>query len=62
MKLEVEDNGMGFTVPSSLDDFSNSGKFDLLGMRGRVEPLGGKLIVNSVPSKGTQITVLFGLP
>ena len=57
IQLEVQDNGVGFEVPSSLNELSGRGKFGLLGMRERVELLGGSLEVSSSPGKGTRITV-----
>ncbi len=51
--LVVEDDGIGFT-PTSLDASDHLGLF---GMRERVEMLGGKLMLESAPGKGTTIKV-----
>ncbi len=50
--LTVEDNGVGFD-PSQP---GNENRLGLFGMRERVEMLGGKLIVESAPGKGTMIS------
>jgi signal transduction histidine kinase len=51
LKLTIQDDGRGFD-PQSVDD---SERFGLRGMSERAEMLGGKLIVDSVPGKGTTI-------
>ncbi len=50
--LTVEDNGVGF----NLSQPGNENRLGLFGMRERVEMLGGKLIVESAPGKGTMIS------
>jgi signal transduction histidine kinase len=54
----VTDDGRGF-VPSSLPT-GRSG-FGLFGMRNRAERLGGKLVVNSQPGRGTKVLALVPL-
>ena len=49
----VEDNGIGFTPDPVVQD---QGRLGLFGMRERVEMLGGKLVVESAPGKGTMIS------
>ncbi len=56
-RLEVVDNGVGFSMASSSDDFTTSGKLGLLSMQERAELLGGKLEIQSSPGKGTRVTV-----
>jgi signal transduction histidine kinase len=51
--LTVEDNGIGFDPGR----FAQAGRLGLFGMRERVEMLGGKLVVESAPGKGTMIYV-----
>ena len=51
--LTVEDNGIGFNPGQPV----NENRLGLFGMRERVEMLGGKLIVESAPGKGTMISV-----
>ncbi|NTW36761.1 MAG: GAF domain-containing sensor histidine kinase, partial [Syntrophobacteraceae bacterium] len=51
--LVVEDNGVGFDLPSAM----NNGRLGLFGMRERVEMLAGKLNIESAPGKGTTVQV-----
>jgi signal transduction histidine kinase len=57
IKLEINDNGIGFIMPKSPTDFAPSGHFGLLGMRERCELIGGRLDVQSKVGTGTQISV-----
>jgi signal transduction histidine kinase len=55
--LEVRDDGVGFDPslpPNTVTDGGNGG-FGLLAMRERAEGLGGSLVVESAPGKGTQL-------
>jgi signal transduction histidine kinase len=54
VELRVEDNGVGFRVEEALE---RRNSFGLLGMMERVALLGGAFEVQSVPSKGTKVTV-----
>ncbi len=51
--LSVEDDGAGFAP----DEIERDGALGLLGMRERVEALGGRFSVNSCPGIGTTIVV-----
>jgi signal transduction histidine kinase len=58
--LAVEDDGCGFDVEATLakgKDGRDDSPFGLLGMRERVELMGGTLLVQSRPNQGTSITV-----
>jgi signal transduction histidine kinase len=57
IKLEVMDNGIGFTVPKSPTDFAHNGHFGLLGMRERADLIGGRLEVQSEARQGTSLSV-----
>lgn len=57
IKLEVRDNGVGFTVPKSPTDFAHNGHFGLLGMRERADLIGGRLEVQSEAKQGTSLSV-----
>ncbi len=63
IKLEVTDNGIGFSVPKSPTDFAPSGHFGLLGMRERADLIGARLEVQSAQSpkgeagRGTRLVV-----
>ena len=55
MELLVRDDGVGFDVAKTLDWAANRGHFGLLGMKERVQILGGYLEVDSKPGFGTRI-------
>ncbi len=50
--LEIQDNGCGFE-----HDFSYIRGFGMIGMRERVQELGGDLVVHTSPDQGTQILI-----
>jgi signal transduction histidine kinase len=58
LKLEVSDNGPGFTWNENLVD---SGHLGLQGMRERVESLGGQFEVISSPGQGTKVIAIVPL-
>ncbi|MDB6016606.1 MAG: sensor histidine kinase [Pedosphaera sp.] len=51
--LEIKDNGTGFNLQSSPSE--NSGHFGLVGMRERVERLGGTLKIETQRDNGTRV-------
>ena len=53
VRLSVRDNGRGFDQNEQIAD----GHFGLLGMRERAEQIGGVLLIDSAPERGTQIAV-----
>ncbi len=55
VKLEVNDNGVGFAVPQTLDGLAGSDKLGLIGMSERAEQRGGRLEILSVPGTGSRI-------
>jgi PAS domain S-box-containing protein len=55
MELLVRDDGVGFDVAETLDWAANRGHLGLLGMKERVQILGGHLEVDSKPGLGTRI-------
>jgi signal transduction histidine kinase len=57
IRITIQDNGKGFTVPRSPAEFAPSGHFGLLGMFERAELIGGEIEVDSSPGKGTQLTI-----
>ncbi len=57
VKLEVVDNGVGFSMASVLSDFTASGQLGLLSMQERAESLGGKLEIQTSPGNGTRVIV-----
>jgi signal transduction histidine kinase len=54
LRLNVEDDGVGFDVKAALEKRSSYG---LVGMRERVALLGGKLDIQSRPRRGTRVSV-----
>jgi len=57
IRLEVTDDGAGFSVPSSPTEFAPSGHFGLLGMRERADLIGARLEVHSEARRGTRLVV-----
>ncbi|MBI1794167.1 MAG: hypothetical protein HYR70_08235 [Chloroflexi bacterium] len=62
IKLEVADDGIGFSVPKSPTDFAPSGHFGLLGMRERADLIGARLEVQSGAGGGTRLFVHLPVP
>ncbi len=57
VRLDVQDDGMGFTVPLVPVDFTASGHLGLISMQERANLLKGKVEVQSSPGNGTCVTV-----
>ena len=57
--LDVQDDGVGMATQSAGPDalLVDAGGFGLVGMRERVEQLGGELLVESAPDHGTTLAV-----
>lgn len=58
--VEVEDDGVGFSLETVLQAYENRERFGLLSMRERAEILGGELTIISAPGQGT--TVMLRIP
>ncbi len=56
VRLDVRDDGVGFATPQA-PPREGGHSLGLLGMRERVEALGGMLTVESAPGSGTTISV-----
>ncbi|MBI4268173.1 MAG: sensor histidine kinase, partial [Chloroflexi bacterium] len=56
-RLEMLDNGVGFSKALVLSDFTASGHMGLISMRERAQLFGGKLEIRSILGKGTRITL-----
>ena len=56
LRITIEDDGKGFD-PSALDN--DRDRFGLFTMRERVERVGGRLEIDSVPGGGTRVCVIF---
>jgi PAS domain S-box-containing protein len=59
LELEVRDDGVGFDVEKTLDQAPRCGHLGLLGMKERVQILGGDIEVDSEPRRGTRIRISF---
>ena len=57
IKVSVSDNGKGFKLSENLVDLVRTGKLGLAGMEERARLLNGSLRIESVPDKGTTVTV-----
>jgi two-component system sensor histidine kinase UhpB len=57
LQLAVRDDGVGFDVAKTLDQAASSGHLGLLGMKERVQILGGEIEVDSEPRRGTRIRI-----
>jgi len=55
--LTVKDNGKGFQLPERMGDLAVAGKLGLAGMQERAQLAGGRLTLQSEPSKGTTVIV-----
>lgn len=58
VRLEVFDNGAGFNVPEDWLEMAREGRLGLIGIRERVEAIGGRLELKSIPGEGTWLQVL----
>ena len=57
LRIQIDDNGVGFNVPRTLESAVAVGHMGLLGMRQRVESLGGELQIESQEGMGTRLTL-----
>jgi signal transduction histidine kinase len=55
--LIISDDGRGFNIPERASELLQSGKLGIVGMRERARLVGGTLIVQSEPGKGTTVTL-----
>ncbi len=59
--LMIDDDGMGFNVEEARQRASNGASLGLLSMQERVSLVRGRLVIQSVPGKGTNIQTWFPL-
>lgn len=57
VRITVNDNGRGFSVPGTMGDLARDGKLGLAGMQERARLVGAKLTVRSQPGEGSSVTV-----
>lgn len=55
VKLEIRDDGRGFTLPAHIHNVAFDKNLGLIGMNERAELLGGRLEIQSSPGMGTRI-------
>jgi signal transduction histidine kinase len=60
LRCLIEDNGIGFDVPGTLDAHGPKG-LGLLGIRERVNAIGGSIRIDSAPGRGTKVQVMVRL-
>lgn len=54
LRIEVQDNGRGFTVPADDTASERSPRFGLFSIRERMKAVGGSLDIESMPGRGTR--------
>lgn len=54
--IGVSDNGQGFVMPRAITDFPSLGKLGIVGMYERAQLIGGILVVQSEPGRGTKVS------
>lgn len=57
IRLTVRDNGKGFNLPLLVGDLAREGKLGLAGMQERAQLVGGSVVIDSEPGKGTTVTI-----
>ncbi|MBI4771837.1 MAG: hypothetical protein HY784_15845 [Chloroflexi bacterium] len=57
LSMTIEDDGRGFAMPGDIGDLTAQGHFGLVGLRERVNLIGGTLSLQSAPGQGTRIRV-----
>ncbi|BDG07389.1 histidine kinase [Anaeromyxobacter paludicola] len=62
LRIEIEDDGRGFDLASAGGASGGRPHFGLMGIRERVEILGGKLQVDSAPGQGTRLSIEVPVP
>ncbi|MBI2868313.1 MAG: PAS domain S-box protein [Chloroflexi bacterium] len=61
-RLEVLDDGIGFSLTPDSGDLTATGHLGLISMQERAKLLGGALTIQSSPGKGSAITVVIPVP
>ncbi|HIE25171.1 MAG TPA: hypothetical protein EYP74_04140 [Anaerolineales bacterium] len=57
LQLSIHDNGRGFERPPTLNGLPAQNHFGLVGMRERIELIGGNWSLESTPGEGTRVQV-----
>ncbi len=58
LSMSIEDDGVGFSPPDTLQSLTAHNHFGLAGMRERINLIGGEWSVESIPQKGTIVRVV----
>ncbi|MBN1995628.1 MAG: GAF domain-containing protein [Anaerolineae bacterium] len=54
---QIKDNGKGFDVDKVMSNYEQRGSLGMVNLRERAELIGGDLAMQSVPGRGTRITI-----
>jgi len=61
IRLQVKDDGVGFSAPATPTELVKSGGLGLMGMHERARLFGGKAAITSEPGKGTTVSIIIPL-
>ena len=61
-ELIVQDNGVGFTVPSDWLELARRKHLGLVGLQERAEAVGGTVEITSAPGEGATVRIVIPLP
>jgi two-component system sensor histidine kinase DegS len=57
IKISIADNGKGFKLAGDVGDLPRDGRLGLMGMKERVNLLGGEITINSEANRGTRVLI-----
>jgi len=55
--LKIQDDGVGFQPPERLGAYVSESKLGIIGMEQRIVSIGGEIALESIPGRGTKISV-----
>jgi signal transduction histidine kinase len=61
LMLEIEDDGVGFSIETINSNYENRGSLGLVNMRERAELVNGLMQIDTAPERGTRIRILIPL-
>jgi len=61
IRIDIEDDGLGFDISELSATASSSRGFGLFSIRERINPLGGRMEIQSAPGGGTRTTIVLPL-